>query len=385
MESIKNFKQRSLQLLLNQHGKAITGTKQELSEKILELVEAGAIKSDTFNEWIENQNIQGNKHLYIYSINKEIVDTIEEKKLSLKVKEMRESDRMFDPTSVEVTETHALITVKESRYRRRETETEEKYEEIDFFVLIDIDKRLSVANISFDPPTEIYTSNKDGHNITTANLRDRYKKIVETLFECDLSNEYLLNSKVLKYMWNLVNDSINTNLTPYTDKISDQIDLFANMMNTVLDLELDSTIIENICRDLKFYTQGVIITYSNDEFTFENQYGKIITESFSGKSGQSVVFGNETGVENTPVHYSLKGPVSDDSNYQCKHLKFAWDTSHISGMKRSEVITIIDSSRNYFRVKFVTYATREEMGYVLSKIAEIKGRIQDSERHYSES
>lgn len=144
------------------------------------------------------------------------------------------------------------------------------------------------------------------------------------------------------------------------------------MMNKLFDTNV-------ITRDLMYYCQGVIITHSDREFTFENEYGKIVTESFNGKNGQNISSGNKNvGVEESAVHYSLKGPVSDDTTYKCNHLKFVWDTSRITGMNNSEVTTIIDLMKSQFRINFSTHASREEMDYVLSKLNDIKREVQDS-------
>lgn len=368
-----------LRAFLRENGIATSGSWSDLIDNAVLALSTGSLSRERFRAWFRTAVQGGRKHIYVFRIspsdrelwgNREAVEALLS---TLGRTNIDDVDRPSEPTCVlaDLISTGDRSEVRLGFVERRYIAEGESISSTNYYVFSDIDV-VDGQLVVWIPPIP----NMVASEASLDKLTPEKQALAHANFLCDrlgfqIEANLEENSAVAYSIWHR-NSSTPPEVRARVESAATLTEQYIGDMATQLGVtEFDTDLLS---RTLQSLWEGTLVLYSDEvgasgEAALLARDGIVSGQNFGDRMGASGDAKARGAVDDTELHYVLRGLVENVGSDRFVRVNFGWHSPN-----HSDIIgTDITAFPRYLRVRFGgTVVDEEDIRYVLSKIGEYR-------------
>ena len=358
-------------------------SKDEARAKILELLDLSVIVEGDFIRWIERFYREGNKHVFIYDMEEDVVDDLVKPQaietllarydIEHRRQNFTDTDKPLAPTLIHYeikadndgkAQQLEFGYVQIAYLRIVDDETDQiNWHPINYYVLVEVDLVHKQILVRLEPTKHLRKLGNDV--VRLSGIADKYKQIVSGILNLRTVNSQLILQRALYKIW-LESTTID-DPEVFAQLATIETINQAYIENLAHTLELTPKQVELLGNELKTLIEGHLLY--EKEYEDANKPGYVRKQKTTDRSGGIFQGVAKSSIEKTELHFKTRAYIN--SIGKVDRLDYAW---YQCG---DEIKTNIESNEDFCEVTFFGYTTEEEIDYVLSRIRNYCQQVRD--------
>lgn len=393
--SLKEWNNKSLKLLLSSSDLVVSGNKETLVKNVIDGIKFGQIDLITLQKWFKKYLREGKRHVFIFDIIPEHANAlrdIEKFEALISEKSLGKVDTLFQNvddglvlfnySTTDNNIAQVTLAYKEKKILRIpnfNTETIDK-KTIDYYIFIDINLDDHTMAINLEPTTGLIEDEESDATVSVKQIALRFKKEMEENFGLEFYNSNEITPKALYKIWKDATKHELPELTGVLDSITEEVDSFVENISKSEILDLDHETQLKLTTKILSNLETSILTARYDQYKEEienarkGKSGYITEQRIRERSGSTL--NQKSRDKLTPIEHSdtfSDTRVTIDELERVQKLYYTW--KGLDDIPPGTIPTIIESLIQYDLVIFTSHTTTEEMRHVLDQLKRTKSSI----------